>query len=292
MTGPILELAAAGAAIGAALGHVVRRGVWRVAEVEPPQLRGPWVEVGGAALFAIAGALRAELFAGGLPDGAAGRLIVDGTFLFLLLALGTVDLVYKILPDRLTFGGVAAGLVLAVAFPGSLERGEAFVDHALGAVVGGGVLLALRVVTSRLFGVETMGLGDVKLMAAMGAFLGPRPILAAMLAGMLIGTVLGIVARLVTGKPHFAFGPALGAGGAAILLAGDRIEAGWRAYLVWSQRLGPEFAIGVSVVGLIVCAVLILRVRRRAAEIQREVDADYDELDRRAGTKKPDGEKD
>jgi prepilin signal peptidase PulO-like enzyme (type II secretory pathway) len=279
VTDVLVALAGGGAALGAALGHLVRRGVWPLLRMSPPTFRAPWIEVAGAELFAIAGALRAKEIAAGaaMP---AGVLVADAVFLTLLLALLSVDLVYKYLPDPLNYAGIVLGVTLSAAFPGAgVPRGDALVASLMGAAAGAGVLWALRFASSRLFGLETMGLGDVKLMGAVGAFLGPLAVLQSMLAGMLIGVVLGGFARLATGKPHFAFGPSLALGGMTVRLAGPRLVAAWRGYIEWTAQLGPNFALAVCAVGLVVCVGLVIRIRRRAEEIQREVDEDYERID-------------
>jgi len=97
----------------------------------------------------------------------------------------------------------------------------------LGAVVGGGFLWLVGAVWKRLRGVEAMGLGDVKMMAAVGALLGWRlTLLSTFLAafgGALIGVILISKQKDRDMQTQIPFGIFLGAGSVIALLFGDRI---------------------------------------------------------------------
>lgn len=147
-----------------------------------------------------------------------------------LLALAFIDLHHGILPNRLTILGIAVGLLWGGAVdllrvwgraPASLtfNLGTYVAEFSilaagLGALVGGAVVL-LVVVISR----GGMGLGDVKLNAMIGAFLGWRAALYNLFVAALLGSVVAIV-LLMTGKKGrkdaIPFGPYLALG--AIIL--------------------------------------------------------------------------
>jgi leader peptidase (prepilin peptidase)/N-methyltransferase len=128
-------------------------------------------------------------------------------FGLLLVAVFFIDLEHKIIPDRITFPGIALGLVLSGTRGGPWELGGALV-----AAVGAGALLLLIAVASR----GGMGGGDVKLAAMMGAFLGWPLVAVGLFIGVIIGGVVA-VALLAAGlkgrKDHMPFGPALAVGG-------------------------------------------------------------------------------
>ena len=92
------------------------------------------------------------------------------SFLFgwLLVLLVATDLRHMVLPDSLTATLLASGLLAAPLLPAS-----DFVEALSGAAVGGGGFLLLRHLYFRFRGTEGLGLGDVKLMAGLGAWLGP-----------------------------------------------------------------------------------------------------------------------
>lgn len=133
-------------------------------------------------------------------------------FLSFLVILSVVDLERMLLPDRLTVPGIVSGLVLAVA-------GISFVpwDAALlGAALGYGLLWLVRVLTR-----GAMGGGDVKLIALIGAFVGPVGALRALFWASLFGSVVGVTmmaaGRHRRGQP-LPFGPFLALGAVVALL--------------------------------------------------------------------------
>ena len=126
-----------------------------------------------------------------------------------LLALGLTDLREMVLPDVLTLPLIGAGLlVAALAFPEPL-------DHVIGAAVGFAAFAALGWGWERATGREALGLGDAKLFAAAGAWLGWQGLPSVLLIGALAGLAMAL-ARAVLGKgglrAPLPFGPALAAG--------------------------------------------------------------------------------
>lgn len=132
-----------------------------------------------------------------------------------LLALALIDLDTMELPDGLlVFGAIlwAAFLPFAGSPPQSAIRG------ALGALTLGGTLLAFTLIMDQVMKRETMGGGDIKLIAMLGLYCGP----AAGLLLVLLSCVFGLIfSRLYAarGQP-FPFGPAIAAAAVPTLLAG------------------------------------------------------------------------
>ena len=92
-----------------------------------------------------------------------------GCFLgWMLVLLAVADLRHQILPDSLTATLLASGLVAALFLPS-----PGFTQALIGAGIGGGSFFVLRFLYFRYRGIEGLGLGDVKLMAGLGAWLGP-----------------------------------------------------------------------------------------------------------------------
>lgn len=153
------------------------------------------------------------------------------------LLLGTfVDLDHMILPDRVTLGGIAAGFILSPLVPAlhnATSAGSSFLASLLGAVAGGAVLGGVAILGKWLFRKEAMGMGDVKLLAAIGALLGWRAVLFTVMTSALAGSLVGIIlmARRTKGwESRIPYGPYLALGAMVWILGGDGL---WTAYFQW-----------------------------------------------------------
>lgn len=142
-------------------------------------------------------------------------LAATPALLALLAALAWIDGRERRLPDRLTLPLVALGLLLAAWREGGPPLAEAG-----GAALGFAVFWALGAAFHRARGVEGLGLGDAKLLAAAGAWLGagalPLLVLAAALAALLFVAVARAAGRRV--RREVAFGPWLALAFAALWL--------------------------------------------------------------------------
>lgn len=137
-------------------------------------------------------------------------------FVFTLLAVTLTDLERRIIPNKILLAAATAGvLIAAIGDPSSLP------ERLLAAVAAGGVLFLVALAYPR-----GMGLGDVKLTALMGFYLG-RNIAPAILVALLLGSIVGLamIARdgAAARKQAIPFGPFLAVGGAVGLLAGDQL---------------------------------------------------------------------
>ncbi len=169
--------------------------------------RYPVTELTLAALFAAV-AVRFH--------GDAGELALGLVFVSMLLAVTLTDLERRIIPNKILLVGTVIGLVIvAISDPGSVPE-----RLAAGAGAGGVLFLAALAYPGG------MGMGDVKLAAAMGIFLGVE-VIPAMLIALLAGSVVGIAMMIRHGaaarKQAIPFGPFLALGGVAGLLAGHAL---------------------------------------------------------------------
>ncbi len=115
-------------------------------------------------------------------------LCLIGAFIVLVL-LSAIDLKHGILPNKLVLSFAVLGSVFHAA------SGFAYfppVEMAMGAVVGGGLLYAIRAGAIRFYGEDALGLGDVKLLAAGGIWLGVEYVLVAITLGALAGFLHGL----------------------------------------------------------------------------------------------------
>lgn len=147
--------------------------------------------------------------------------LVKITFLLLLIPVTVIDFRHYIIPDEITLPFLLVGIGVSF-FPGA----ETPLVSLLGILAGGGSLYLIGWIGFLLLRKEAMGGGDVKLMAAAGAFFGPQVALLAIVFGALLGSIYGICI-MVSGKKNsgnqIPFGPFLGAGLWAALIIGQQV---------------------------------------------------------------------
>jgi len=145
----------------------------------------------------------------------------------LLWILTLIDLETGLLPNLLTFPGIAAGLLF------SFWLGY-FQDAVIGALVGYGAFWLVAKLFLLFTGREGMGYGDFKLLAMLGAFMGwqalPFVIFASSLVGAVVGTLFILLTRRMM-RAEIPFGPYLAASGVVwFLWAGEIFQ--WYAGLI------------------------------------------------------------
>jgi leader peptidase (prepilin peptidase) / N-methyltransferase len=154
--------------------------------------------------------------AAGLRFGATRELIPALVLAFALVGISSIDLRYRIIPDRITLPLAVAGLVLAAVLrPSDLPE-------LLLAAFGAGFFLLVAALLSP----SGMGIGDVKLAFVLGLFVGSSVVIAVIIG--LVGPVVPMLLLLPrygtrVRKLHLALGPFLALGGMVALLAGDDI---------------------------------------------------------------------
>jgi len=197
-------------------------------------IRYPAVELLTAALFVLVAR----------HDGLSGALPFDLVFSSALLVLVFIDAEQMILPNAITYPGIVFALVARVAIPyltgtphfddlPSLQQGAmtnmptwvvSLAGALIGALIGGGSLWLMGWTWEKLRGIEAMGLGDVKMMFMVGAYLGWRLTILTIFVGVLSGSVIGILLMARKGQRNMQmllpFGVFLGLGAVAALLFG------------------------------------------------------------------------
>jgi len=161
--------------------------------------RYPFVELLTGVLFVVAARLA--------PPGEWGLIVVWWIVIAGLVVATFVDFDFFEIPDEVSIGGMFAGPIASLVVPqlhagtwlavrlsegGEVDRFGALIGSLAGLAVGGGVLYAIGVLGSKAFGRDAMGFGDVKLLAAGGAFVGPGGALAALLIGAFVASFFGL----------------------------------------------------------------------------------------------------
>ncbi len=137
-----------------------------------------------------------------------------------------VDFEHRIIPDEVSVGGMIAGLIFSLLIPdlhGVSTHFTSFGWSLLGVVVGGGLIYMMGMLGDFIFKKESMGGGDVKLMAMVGAFMGWKLVLLTFFVAPFLGSVYGIVEKIRTKDSAIAYGPFLVSGAVISLFWGNRI---------------------------------------------------------------------
>lgn len=147
------------------------------------------------------------------------RLIHALVFCCLMLLLAAIDVEHLLLPDRITLPGILVGLTLQLWRP---QPG--FLDAVVGTLAGAGILILVINYWYWLRGEEGMGIGDVNMLALVGAFLGWQGVLTTLSLATFSGAGVGL-ALLLAGRlgmrSRLPFGFFLALGGILSLFFGD-----------------------------------------------------------------------
>jgi leader peptidase (prepilin peptidase)/N-methyltransferase len=156
-------------------------------------------------------------------DGVAVLAIIITLVAFVWMSI--IDLKIRILPDELNIAVGVCGLIFHYATSWQyISPMQAFV----GALSGGGLLLAIRAAANRYYGMDTLGLGDVKLLTAVGFWLGPENTMLAISAGAFAGLFHGIL--------YIAYGKFI-----------EKKDIAFRGLTI---PAGPGFVVGALIIGV------------------------------------------
>lgn len=177
----------------------------------------PIVELTTALLFAVA-----WWFYG--PGVLLASRLLFGCALIVLFA---IDLEHHLLPNAITLPGIVVGFVF------SLFTAPGWFSSAIGILIGGGTLYAIAEAYYRIRGEEGLGMGDVKMLAMIGAFLGWELTLVTLMMASCAGSLVGLLLiALKRGDMTYAlpFGTFLAVGAALAAVAGTPLLRWYLAY--------------------------------------------------------------
>jgi leader peptidase (prepilin peptidase) / N-methyltransferase len=160
-----------------------------------------------------------------------GLEAVRGSILFtILLGIAIIDARHRIIPDHLSLGGAIIGLALA-AWPGGFPFRAALV----GALVAYGLMWLVKLGGEAILRKPALGVGDIHMMAMVGAFVGLPGALLTILLGSILGLAIGIPLAWIRGDleamgTYLPLGTFLAMGTAITYLWGDAMIAWYLNY--------------------------------------------------------------
>ena len=168
------------------------------------------------------------VFAGGvMVYGLSPLLFVRLAFACSLIVLFVIDLQHRILPNAITLPGIVAG------FLASLFLSPGWLSSLIGIAAGGGVLFAIAEAYYRVRGMEGLGMGDVKMLAMIGAVLGWPLMLLTLVLASFAGSLVG-VGLIASGRGNLQaalpFGTFLAIGALVAAVVGDPILSWYVAF--------------------------------------------------------------
>ena len=163
------------------------------------------------------------------------QAFITAVLFSLLLVATVVDLEHQIIPDEVSLGGLAAGLVFSTLIPSLHEETiwwRGLLQSSIGMLVGGGSIYVTGVLGNLAFRKESMGGGDVKLLAMIGAFTGWEKVIFAYLLAPVLALPLGLFLKFAKRAEVIPYGPFLSL-------------AGWIGFL-WGNQLISWYFNGMS----------------------------------------------
>jgi leader peptidase (prepilin peptidase)/N-methyltransferase len=142
----------------------------------------------------------------------------------LLIAIFFIDFDFQIIPDLLTLPAMVLGVAASV-----LPGGIGIISSLIGLFAGGGALYFVAIMGDKIFKKESMGGGDIKMAAMLGAFLGWQKVIFIFLAAAVIGLVISVIIMIFSKKLRttrmIPFGPFLAIAAIISIFYGDKIIA-------------------------------------------------------------------
>ena len=172
-------------------------------------------------MYPIIEAITGAVFlAGYLWYGPSALLIVRLAFAWAMIALFVIDYQHQILPNVITIPGIVVGILANVL------AGPGWIASIIGAAVGAGSLYAIAEIYYRVRREEGLGMGDVKMLGMIGAFLGWKLVLLTLVLSSFLGSIVGVfvlVSRKESLKYAMPFGTFLAIGALVASVVGDAI---------------------------------------------------------------------
>jgi len=177
-------------------------------------------------------------------SGAVG--LIYAAFVWALIVSSFIDLDFRIIPDEISLGGLVVGVAASLLIPalhGADSRLLSLGRSVVGLLVGGGVLYLTGLIGDFLFKKESMGGGDIKLLAMAGSILGWKPVTLTFFLAPLLALGPGLFVLLRKKSHEIPYGPFLALAMVLSLFYGDALIR-WSGIDVTIQTLREIYGWG------------------------------------------------
>jgi len=160
------------------------------------------------------------------PFAGDGKFLAYSILLCCLIVATFVDFKFQIIPDEISYGGMAAGVILSSVYPQLQNQAiwyMGLLNSVKGLLAGGLSIYAIGVVGKFIFKKDAMGGGDVKFLAMIGAFLGLKFAILIFFIAPFFGAVVGIIMKIKYKAEVIPYGPYLSLATIVVLFWGEKI---------------------------------------------------------------------
>ena len=158
--------------------------------------------------------------------GLSAEFVTSAIFFIMIIVATMTDFETGLIPDEVTIPGMLLGLALSVTGHGHFDQGlwyQKLLASTAGLLTGGGILLLVGWLGKLVFRKDSMGGGDVKLLAMIGAFIGMTKVGFVFLLAPFPALPFALWQRFVKKEETIPFGPFLALMGALVFMDGDAV---------------------------------------------------------------------
>ena len=158
--------------------------------------------------------------------GMSAEFVVSAIFFAMIIVATMTDFETGLIPDEITIPGMLLGLGLSVTGHGHFEQTlwyQKLIASGVGLLAGGGILLLTGWLGKLVFRKDSMGGGDVKLLAMVGAFIGATKVGLVFLLAPFPALPFALWQRFIKKEETIPFGPFLALAGAFMFVEGDAV---------------------------------------------------------------------
>lgn len=146
----------------------------------------------------------------------------------ILLIIAIIDYKTMRIPNRLIVIGTSLGIIYRLLQTLYTQDIQSMAQGILGFIVGGSIIAMMMLLSLIVFKKQGMGMGDLKLLAMIGLFVGTQKVFYTIIVGILIAGIYAVIVLIKSKEEIFPFGPFLALGAVVAVMWGESL---WKIYL-------------------------------------------------------------